>query len=306
MSNKTIRIGTRASQLALWQANHVRDLLLQAHPDLAVRLIKISTEGDRTLNQPLRQIGGKGLFLKDIEAALGRGEIDLAVHSLKDVPYQLPPGLKLGAFLKRAEVHDVLILAAASEPEDGMVIGTGSLRRQAQLRRLYPELTFADIRGNIDTRLKKMEAGDYDGLVLAAAGLVRMGWADRATLNLSPEKVIPAPGQGTITIEINSDDAETERLIAPLHHEETGDHASAERAFTRAVGGDCSLPVAAWCRNEGDQIKLAACIADLDQNTILRGHRFGSAVEAVALGEGLALEILQHGGAAIVAQYKHR
>lgn len=305
MSKEFIRIGTRASQLALWQANYVRDLLLRAWPAIAVELVEISTEGDRTINRPLRKIGGKGLFLKDIETALGQGDIDVAVHSLKDVPYDLPDGFKLGACLKRADVRDVLVLANADEPAAGMVIGTGSLRRRAQLQQLFPELIFADIRGNIDTRLKRLKTENYDGIMLAAAGLERMGWLDRATLCFDPDQIIPAPGQGTITLEIRVDDQATEQLVAALHDEETGRLATAERSFTRTIGGDCSLPVAAWCHTDGAQLELLACIADLNHMNILRTKGSGSTGDPVSLGEAIANEILQHGGEAIVAQYKN-
>lgn len=305
MRKESIRIGTRASLLALWQANHVRDLLLQAWPDVTMELVKISTLGDRTINQPLRQIGGKGLFLKEIETALGLGEIDVAVHSLKDVPFDLPDGLKLGACLKRDDVRDVLILAAAEELASGMVIGTGSLRRRAQLGQLHPGVIFADIRGNIDTRFAKLESDDYDGIMLSAAGLERMGWLDRATVCFNPEQIIPAAGQGAITLEIRTNDPTTEQLVATVHDEATGRLVAAERSFTRTIGGDCSLPVAAWCRAEDDKLKLLACIADLDHTKILRATSSGSTHDPISLGESVANEILQHGGDAIVAQYKN-
>lgn len=305
MKKHPVRIGTRKSQLALWQANHVRDLLLKAHPDLEVTLVEISTKGDLILDKPLRDLGGKGLFLKEIEEALLKREIDLAVHSLKDVPYELPEGLQLGALLARADARDALVLAEGATIDGNISIGTGSLRRRSQLACHYPEMQFADIRGNVDTRLQKMQQGKFDGLVLAVAGLQRLGLGHKITQIIQPDIVIPAAGQGIICIEVRVGDKQNQALILALHDKLSAKCAQAERAFTRSVGGDCSLPIGAWGRHVGaQQLHISACIADMQLGKVLKAEIQGDAAEATALGQQAAERIFAQGGDKIMAQYK--
>lgn len=304
-SHNNIRIGTRASQLALWQANYVAEQLLGLHPDLQVDLIKITTTGDKTLNQPLRNLGGKALFLKEIEEALLVKKIDLAVHSMKDVPANMPAGLTIGAVLPRENPSDALILKTGKKLQKNALVATGSLRRRTQLAKWRPDLRFLDIRGNIDTRLTKLSEEQFDALVLATAGLNRLGWHNRITQIFEPALIIPAPGQGAIGVEIRSDNTRMQNLIAPLNDDKSACCVMAERAFSRAIGGDCSIPVAAWGRLQGKQLKLTACVAaSLDDGRVLKTELQGHAGDFDALGKNAADEIAAQGGAEIIQSWQ--
>src|SRR5688572_11573014 len=255
----TLRIATRKSPLALWQSEHVADRLRAAHPGLTVTLVPMSTRGDEVLDRSLAAIGGKGLFLKELELAMLRGEADCAVHSLKDVPMELEPGFTLPAILERADHADAFV----SNHHDGIdglplgaVVGTSSLRRQGQLRALRPDLVLRDLRGNVNTRLAKLDAGEYDAIVLACAGLARLGFDSRIRARLDAPHWLPAPAQGAIAIECRDDDATTRDLCAALDHAATRTCVEAERAMNRALHGSCHVPVAALARLHGAELEL--------------------------------------------------
>jgi hydroxymethylbilane synthase len=301
-----IRIGTRASNLALWQAHHIRDCLQALAPGTSIEIVTISTKGDRILDRPLAAIGGKGLFVKEIEQALLDGAIDLAVHSLKDMPTEQPPGLELVAFPERADPFDTL---CAREPghtleslPHGARVGTGSLRRQAQLRRLRPDLEIVAIRGNVETRLSKRHSGDIplDAVVLASAGLIRLGIHEDGFSALTAPEYLPAPGQGCLAIETRSDDAETRALVDRLDHADTRIAIVAERAALRAIEGDCHTPFAAYARRDGvDGLLLQARLLDED-GTETAGRRMvvlrdgeDPLMQAEALGATLGRNLLE-------------
>src|SRR3546814_7958322 len=252
----TLRIATRKSPLALWQSEHVADALRAAHPGLAVALVPMSTRGDEVLDRSLAAIGGKGLFLKELECAMQRGEADCAVHSLKDVPMELEPGFALPAILQRADYADAFVINRCDDitalPQ-GAVVGTSSLRRQAQLRALRPDLQLRDLRGNVNTRLARLDAGDYDAIVLACAGLQRLGFDARIRSRMQAPDWLPAPAQGAIAIECRDDDARTIALCAVLDDAHTRTCVEAERAMNRALHGSCHVPVAALARLDGTQ-----------------------------------------------------
>jgi hydroxymethylbilane synthase len=292
-------IGTRSSKLALIQTNFVRDALQAAHPGLAVELEHITTKGDIVLDRPLSAIGDKGLFVTEIEDALRDGRADLAVHSAKDLPSELPPDMILAAFPRRADPRDALISLHGqklSELREGARVGTSSLRRASQLRRVRPDLQIADLRGNVDTRLRKLHEGQYDAIVLAAAGLERMGLLAEISEFLDPSAtMIPAVAQGIIGIEIRADDAATAVLLAALDDPDARVAATAERAFLARIGGGCQVPLGAYARINGNQITLDAMIGALDGRSV-RGTRYGSTSDPATLGRELAEALLDDGG----------
>jgi hydroxymethylbilane synthase len=295
-----IRIGTRGSALALWQAEHVKARLeALGH---VVRLEVITTTGDKLLDRRLELVGGKGAFLKEIEEALLVRTVDLAVHSLKDVPTSLPEGLRLCAFLERADPRDAWLSRDGSPLEAigaGARVGTTSLRRQAQLRALRPDLEIVDLRGNVDTRLRKLRAGEFDAILLAMAGLTRLGRAGEVTQALEPETLLPAPGQGAIALECRADDAAVAAAVEPLHHARTADAVRAERAFLARLGGGCNVPLGAFAQAEpGAGQRLRAFVAREDGGAILRGERRGE--DPQALGHGLAEDLLERGAEALL------
>ena len=288
-----LRIATRGSQLALWQAHAVRDALQGTHPGLGVDVKVIHTTGDRVLDVPLSRIGDKGLFTKELDLALLRGEADLAVHSLKDVPTRLPDGLALAAVTRREDPRDVLLLPAGrggslADLPAGARVGTSSLRRRAQLRAIRPDLEVVDLRGNLNTRLARLDAGDFDAIILAAAGVRRLGWEDRIACALEPPEWLPAVGQGALAIVCRRDDAPTQSLLAPLHDPSTAACVAAERAFLAALEGGCQIPIGALGVLEGDRLVLNGLVADLDGDPVLRDQIAGAAAEAVQLGMRLA------------------
>jgi hydroxymethylbilane synthase len=289
-----IRIGSRGSALALWQAEHVKARLRELGHEATITVI--TTTGDRVLDRRLENVGGKGAFLKEIEEALLARDVDLAVHSLKDVPVALPDGLRLCAFLERADPRDVLVSASGrllDELPSGARIGTTSLRRQAQLRALRPQLVVADLRGNVDTRLRKLGEGQYDAILLAKAGITRLGRQDEITEVLEPERLLPAPGQGAIVLECRVGDGAVAAAVAPLHHEPTARAVGAERAFLGALGGGCNVPLGAYAAPDGAGLWLRALVARADGSALVRAERRGD--DAEALGRALAEELLSRG-----------
>ncbi|MGH8074108.1 MAG: hydroxymethylbilane synthase, partial [Lysobacter sp.] len=280
----TLRIATRKSPLALWQSEHVADALRAAHPGLAVELVPMSTRGDEVLDRSLAAIGGKGLFLKELELAMLRGEADCAVHSLKDVPMELEPGFALPAILQRADYADAFVSNRfddiAALPQ-GAVVGTSSLRRQAQLRALRPDLQLRDLRGNVNTRLARLDAGDYDAIVLACAGLQRLGFDARIRSRLQAPDWLPAPAQGAIAIECRDDDAATITLCASLDHTDTRRCVEAERAMNRTLHGSCHVPVAAFATLEGERLQLHGLVGSAEDGRIVRTQAEGTSAEAL-------------------------
>ena len=299
-----LTIGTRQSLLALWQSNHIAALLREKYPECEVVLKKIVTKGDRILDVPLAQIGGKGLFTKEIETELADGTIDLAVHSLKDMPTVLPEGLCLTAITERANVGDAFVsnkYASFEELPLGAVIGTSSLRRKAQLLAARPDLQIMDLRGNVDTRLRKLDEGLYDAIILAAAGLERLGHGDRITALIPPDVCLPAVGQGALAIEARTADDEVRSMLEFLNNLPTKQSTDAERAFLGLLEGGCEVPIGVHADVAGEQIKIEAIIAALDGSTVLRDTITGKAEDAVALGQQLGKKMLAAGGQEILA-----
>jgi len=299
----SIRIGTRGSALALQQTRLVMDRLLAVRPGLAVESIVVKTKGDRILDVPLAKIGDKGLFVKELEEALLDGHIDLAVHSVKDLPSQLPAGLILRMLTEREDPRDVLVardgLILATLPEKA-TIATSSLRRGAQLRHWRPDLTIVALRGNLDTRLRKLETEGLDGIVVAAAGLIRMGWEMRISEIIPPDICLPAVGQGALGVEMRADDPTTQALLQPLASRTTEVAVSAERSFLACLQGGCQVPIAAWATIEGEKIHLRGMLSTVDGVTLLRGERWGPTDAPERLGAELATELLARGGDVIL------
>ena len=300
-----IIIGTRGSKLALWQADYVEQRLHEEYPGLQVIQKRISTKGDRILDVPLAKIGGKGLFTKELEEEMLSGSIDLAVHSLKDMPAKVPDGLMIAAVTKRLDPGDALVsnrFSSFSELPQGARVGTSSLRRRAQLLCARPDLTMIDLRGNVNTRLRKLDEGEYDAIVLAVAGLKRLGFADRIREVLPQTMVLPAVGQGALAIETRADDKETRDMLAFLRDDETICCAEAERSFLARVEGGCQVPVGVYATAEGDDLKIEAVIASLDGRRSYRGTVNGAKADAAKLGKGLAEKLLNEGGAKILQE----
>ncbi len=300
MNEETIRIGSRGSALALWQAEHVKALLAAHGRPSTIEII--TTTGDRVLDRRLENVGGKGAFLKEIEEALAAGTVDLAVHSLKDVPTRLPEGLRLCAFLPRADPRDAFLSASGAllaRLPPGSRVGTTSLRRQAQLAMLRPDLTLVDLRGNVDTRIRKLREGAYDAILLALAGLTRLGRASEVTEALDPSVLLPAPGQGAIALECRAGDHEVEAAAALLHDEPTARAVTAERTFLDALGGGCNVPLGAFAQPDGDGLWLRALVARADGSAVVRGESRGG--DPVALGRAVADDLVARGARAFIA-----
>ena len=298
----TLRIATRKSPLALWQTEHVAQRLRAAHPGLMVELVPLSTRGDEVLDRSLAAIGGKGLFLKELELAMQRGDADCAVHSLKDVPMELEPGFALPAILARADPADAFVsnrFADLDALPHGARVGTSSLRRQAQLRARRPDLLLVDLRGNVNTRLAKLDAGEYDAIVLACAGLQRLGFDARIRARLAPPDWLPAPAQGAIAIECRDGDAATQALLAVLDDAPTRRCVEAERAMNRALHGSCHVPVAAFAQVQGEALALAGLVGSARDGRLVRAQARGD--EAQALGAGVAAELLAQGAGELLA-----
>jgi len=299
-----LRLGTRKSKLALAQSNMIKAEIERMRPDCTVELVKITTKGDKILNVPLAKVGGKGLFVKEIEEALFDGRIDFAVHSLKDVPAELPEGLEVSIFPRREDPRDALIDRKGRSLQGlppGSRVGTSSLRRMAQLRAMRPDIKIKPLRGNLDTRLKKLDDGEFDAIILAAAGLRRMDLSRRITEVLDPSILLPAVGQGALGIEFRSGDERTIEVLAPLSHQETALCVKAERAFLACLGGGCQVPIGALAHVvDGGNLKIEGMVGHEDGSHIIRMDRTGSCHEPEKVGNELGRAILDAGGKAIL------
>lgn len=298
-----LRIATRESPLALWQAHHVKNRLEQAHPGLQVELLAMTTSGDQLLSSPLSSVGGKGLFVKELEQAMLEGRADIAVHSMKDVPVQQPEGLMLAAFLTGEDPRDAFVsnrYHSLAELPQGAVVGTSSLRRQTQLRALRPDIKVMDLRGNVGTRLRKLDEGQYDAILLASAGLIRLGLEARIRERLDAASFIPAIGQGIVGIECRAADTATQALLKPLHDEQSAIRLTAERALNARLGGACQVPVAGYATLARGQIKLDALVGAPDGSRLVRDQIAGPVSEAASLGVTLAQRLLMQGAREIL------
>ncbi len=303
MATKTLRIATRKSPLAMWQAEFVKTALEAVHPELEVKLIPFVTKGDVILDTPLAKVGGKGLFVKELENAMLAGEADIAVHSMKDVPMEFPEGLGLSTICEREDPRDAFVSNHYQRIEDlpaGAVVGTSSLRRQCQLRASRPDLVVKDLRGNVNTRLAKMDAGEYDAIILAAAGLLRLEMPERIASFISPEQSLPAVGQGAVGIECRLDDSETIALLAPLDHPETRTRVLAERAVNNTLEGGCQVPIGSYAELNGSEIYLRALVGSPDGSTMLHSEIRGPRENAEKLGVELAQTLLDAGAKTIL------
>ncbi len=306
-SAKLLRIATRKSQLALWQAEHVAGLLRRAHAGLEVELVPMVTQGDRIQDRSLAAIGGKGLFVKELEVALEEQRADIAVHSMKDLPGDLPAGLIIAAVLERADARDALLTASAGRLDDlprGARVGTSSLRRQAQLLAARPDLKIEGLRGNVDTRLRRLDGGDMDAIVLACAGLIRLGLESRITARLDPKMFLPAVAQGVIGIECRGADSRTLELVTVLNHQDTRIAMDAERAFAHRLGGSCQSPIAAHARLEGQSLLLDGLVAEPDGSRLVRDTASGSIGDPAGLGRLLAERILDAGAGPLLERLR--
>ncbi len=296
-------IASRESLLALWQAQHVQARLKALYPRMAVSIFGMTTEGDRKLGSSLAKIGGKGLFVKELEAALAEGRADIAVHSLKDVPMHLPAGFTLGAILERADPRDALVsnqFAALADLPQGARVGTSSLRRESQLRVKYPHLVIQSLRGNVQTRLRKLDSGEYDAIILAAAGLQRLGLDARIRATIAPEAMLPAVGQGALAIECRSDRADVLTLLKPLHDVPTSRCVTAERALSRALAGSCNVPLGGYAQITGERLRLRGYVGAPDGTRHVSAETEGAAVDAEALGNALAVQLKAQGAGEIL------
>lgn len=304
-----LRIATRKSPLALWQAEHVRAELERLHPGLVVELVTFTTQGDKILDTPLAKIGGKGLFVKELEVALLDGRADIAVHSMKDVPMEFPDGLGLIAIGEREDPRDAFVSNGHASIEAlpaGAVVGTSSLRRQCQLRHRRPDLVIRDLRGNVNTRLAKLDAGEFDAVILASAGLRRLGFHERIRADIAPEFSLPAVGQGALGIEARLGDARVAALVAPLDHPATSTRVRAERAMNRHLQGGCQVPIAGYAELQGEELFLRALVGSVDGREIITDEIRGLAADAESLGVTLAERLLAAGAGRILqAVYGH-
>lgn len=294
-----IRIATRKSALALWQAEFVKAELLKHHPQLQVELVPMSTQGDKILDTPLAKIGGKGLFVKELETAILEGRADIAVHSMKDVPVDFPPGLMLSTICQREDPRDAFVsnqFTSLAQLPAGAVVGTSSLRRQSQLKALRPDLQVRDLRGNVNTRLAKLDNGEFAAIILAAAGLIRLGFAERIASYLPVDVSLPANGQGAVGIECRSDDTQVQQLLAALEHAITRNCVLAERAMNRTLQGGCQVPIGAFALQNNEELWLRGLVGSLDGQHIIRDEIRGPSTQAEQLGQQLA-ERLLHAGA---------
>ncbi|HIE77481.1 MAG TPA: hydroxymethylbilane synthase [Candidatus Thioglobus sp.] len=296
--NKTIKIATRKSPLALWQANHVKSRLESKHSGLKVVLVEMTTKGDQILNSPLSKIGGKGLFIKELEQGMMDGRADIAVHSMKDIPYELPSGFEIGAILKRENPFDAFVSNRFSSLEDlpkGSRVGTCSMRRLVQIKKVRPDLTILDLRGNVNTRLKKLDDNEYDAIILACAGLIRLGFEDRIKQQLSENVSLPAVGQGAVGIEVRLNDEKIKKLLEPLIDQETSIRVSAERAMNAQLEGSCSVAIAAYSTIHSDTINITGLVGSAETGEILRQQISGPIGSAELLGIELAEGLISKG-----------
>lgn len=302
-----VRIATRKSPLALWQAEYVKAQLMGHNPSLQVELIAMSTKGDKLLDTPLAKVGGKGLFVKELEVAMLEGRADIAVHSMKDVPMEFPPGLELAVICEREDPLDAFVsnhYQNLAELPDGAVVGTSSLRRQCQVRAHFPKLQIKELRGNVNTRLGKLDAGEYDAIILASAGLIRLEMGHRITEKINSTLSLPAGGQGAVGIECRSDDPDIQALLAPLHHKDSASCVLAERAVNRHLQGGCQVPIACFAELDasGTSLALRGLVGSIDGTQILRADIQGHRDNAEQLGVQLAEQLLAAGAGEILAE----
>ena len=302
--SKTIRIATRKSPLALWQANEVSRQLQMYHPDLNVELVTMTTQGDKILDTPLAKIGGKGLFVKELEVGMLEGTADIAVHSMKDVPMAFPEGLHLSVVMEREDPTDAFVSNTVKSLKDlplSAKVGTCSLRRQTQLKEARPDIEILDLRGNVNSRLGKLDNGDYDAIILASAGLIRLGFEDRIAHSISTDDSLPAIGQGAVGIECRSDDAEINALLAPLNHKNTAIRLRAERAQNTRLNGGCQVPIGGFAELlDNNQMRLRGLIGFPDGSKIFRSEKEGAQDDAEALGVAVAEDLLSQGGGEVL------
>jgi hydroxymethylbilane synthase len=306
--DRPLIIATRKSPLALWQAYHVRDLLLHYHPELQVELLEMSTKGDKILDTPLAKVGGKGLFVKELELAMLDGRADIAVHSMKDVPMEFPEGLALTTILSREDPRDAFVsnhYAAIQDLPNGAIVGTSSLRRQCQLAAQRPDLLIKDLRGNVGTRLGKLDNGDYDAIILATAGLKRLEMPERIRSHISAETLLPAAGQGAVGIETRDSDLAIKQLLAPLNDLTTSLCVRAERAMNRRLMGGCQVPIGAYAIQEGELLHIDGLVGATDGSVILRQQLSGSVDEPETLGIRLAEGLLDAGAQPLLDMAQH-
>lgn len=306
---KTLRIATRKSPLAMWQAEHIKARLEALHPGLIIELVTFTTKGDKILDTPLAKIGGKGLFVKELETAMLNGDADIAVHSMKDVPMEFPEGLELGVICERENPHDAFVsnhYQSIDELPQGAVVGTSSLRRQCQVQQLRPDLVIKSLRGNVQTRLGKLDAGEFDAIILAAAGLLRMEMEDRIASFIPAEQSLPAGGQGALGIEWRANDSAVHDLIKPLAHAPTAACVMAERALNKRLQGGCQVPIAAYATLEGEHLNLRGLVGSVDGKQMLTTEQDGNIADAEAMGIRAAEHLLAQGAGQILEQvYGH-
>lgn len=303
-----LKIATRKSPLALWQAEFVRSQLLSAHPELEVELVKMTTQGDKILDTPLAKIGGKGLFVKELEQGMMAGDADIAVHSMKDVPMDLPDGFALPVICERESPYDAFVSNRYSHIDElpqGARVGTSSLRRSSQILNYRRDLEILSLRGNVQTRLGKLDDGEFDAIILASAGLIRLEMESRIRYQIPPEIMLPAVGQGAVGIECRADDEQTRDLISSLNHTETSQRVRAERAFNHRLEGGCQVPIGAFALLEENDIWIRGLVASLDGTEIISGERRGLITQGEALGIELAEELLERGADQILSSVSH-
>ena len=303
MTGRIIRIATRKSALALWQAEYVKAELEKAHSGLEVELVPMTTKGDIILDTPLAKVGGKGLFIKELEVAMQEGRADIAVHSMKDVPVEFPEGFGLHAICQRENPYDAFVSNTHQNLDDlpqGAIVGTSSLRRQCQLRKYRPDLVIKDLRGNVNTRLAKLDDNQYDAIILAAAGLIRLGMRQRINHTLDSDVSLPAVGQGAVGIECRNDDAELIALLAPLNHRETADRVKAERAMNETLQGGCQVPIGSFAELNGQQLTLRGLVGSADGKQMLYGELTGPVEDAEAIGKQVARQLLDQGAQSLL------
>ena len=305
MTKKTVRIATRKSALALWQAEYVKAQLMHFHQDIQVELVPMTTKGDIILDAPLAKVGGKGLFVKELEIAMLENRADIAVHSMKDVPIDFPEGLGLEIICPREDPRDAFVsntVKSITELPDGAVLGTSSLRRQCQIKALRPDLDVRDLRGNVNTRLQKLDNGEYDAIILAAAGLIRLNMAERIQQFIAPEIMLPANGQGAVGIECRNDDTVIKSLLAPLACPETTIRVAAERSMNRALEGGCQVPIGSYATIKDNVLWLRGLVGSLDGSRILHADLSGPCERAEQLGKSLAEQLLKLGADKLLQQ----
>ena len=305
MSVDIVRIATRKSPLALWQAEFVKAQLEHFHPNIKVELVTMVTKGDKILDTPLAKVGGKGLFVKELETAMLEGRADIAVHSMKDVPVEFPEGLGLEVICEREDPRDAFVsntFKSIDELPEGSVVGTSSLRRQCQIRAARPDLIIRDLRGNVGTRLGKLDAGEYDAIILAAAGLIRLEMNERIASFIEPEQSLPAVGQGAVGIECREDDERIKALLAPLEHLETRQRVLAERAVNKRLEGGCQVPIGSYCVIEGNEFWLRALVGNPDGSVMLTEEARGDLQNAEKVAIEMADKLLNRGGREILQQ----